>query len=404
MSKKKENAEKLLKELSNVDEKFITEASPFEKKNVHILRYAALAACFVFAVTGAIFYFKSGMDKIDDTPEMAEEQDDLQISSNSHTETDYDLPLIDFSDKPKTIIPGGFGMGVVTKDESLVKPYKIINEIEIPATLPVFENKIHNTADGLIGVDEEKMDKVLLETIESLGFCKDDIEDTKQESSYPNQVWAKVGEYEVSVDHNSTKTISFDSPITIPKKFLGEGGVPNSFKKANELGEYLEKELVAGKFKNLFNFKNPSFAVSFDGDTRLGEEANSGFAPSYLVSFFDSGETTENRILNYNFSNASFDIYDGKIHCIYIFDFDKSLKLGDYPIITVDEAKEKIKQENPSLNDKELIYAGISYNTFSYYAIPEYKFIVKEETFENGFTAFNEYTTYAVPENYIKIK
>lgn len=70
-------------------------------------------------------------------------------------------------------------------------------------------------------------------------------------------------------------------------------------------------------------------------------------AQEYNIEFYDDSGDKTNQIINYNFNKVAFYCDDeGKLFLARVFQPDLSEKVGDYPIITADEAKGLLKNGN----------------------------------------------------------
>jgi hypothetical protein len=83
-------------------------------------------------------------------------------------------------------------------------------------------------------------------------------------------------------------------------------------------------------YKKVMNMKKPKFKMD-----------NFGFSQKNVIWFYEAdGDLTE-QIVNYSFKNVRFyGNEDGLLSGINIHQYDLSQKIGDYPVISLDEAKE----------------------------------------------------------------
>ena len=149
-----------------------------------------------------------------------------------------------------------------------------------------------------------------------------------------------------------------------------------------------------------------------------GGDYNIYFQQSYDIYFYDAGRDDIEQIINYNFYTIRFCCDDdGKLFLIWIYHPDLSLKVGDYPIITVDEAERLLSAGNyittvpyemPGINyvkKVELIYRTSSWEQ---YFMPYYRFYVELPdadmpvgTSKNGIKTYGAYYVPAVEGRYL---
>lgn len=167
---------------------------------------------------------------------------------------------------------------------------------------------------------------------------------------------------------------------------------------------------LADRFKNLLQYKNPTVsikqsqysALAFDRDNKI----------------FDSSDDIVQNILNYNLAYTTFGIVDDRVSSVTLTDFRCiSDYVGDYPIISLDQAKElllngsylkifpdsffkdgKLKEED--VKKAELIYLNEEYTA------PYYRFYVELEPLASmegsGQTLYGDVYVPAVAPEYLK--
>lgn len=164
-------------------------------------------------------------------------------------------------------------------------------------------------------------------------------------------------------------------------------------------------------YSSFLNFNYPEIVLQ--GDYTFGED----YIRRYLV--YDSGTDMTERILNYNFRVAQFVPDDsGDLMLIRLSDgLCMAEKLGDYPLISVAEAKEKLLDGQyqtsvpvAMLGEKyiakvELVYrSGPREETL----LPYYRFYVElqdadgwQMTRSNGLKTYGAYYVPAIQDDYI---
>lgn len=75
-----------------------------------------------------------------------------------------------------------------------------------------------------------------------------------------------------------------------------------------------------------------------------GGDCNIDGQKNYTIRFYDKGETIAQSIQNYNFHAITFFIWEGRVETVHIQHTDLTMKIGEYPVISVAEA-EKITAE-----------------------------------------------------------
>lgn len=207
------------------------------------------------------------------------------------------------------------------------------------------------------------------------------------------------GNGEISVSFGESNTDKYGSPFTDESgAAFGDDGKATLF--------------LAEKFRELLQLENPVLNFS-KGDYSFSGE----YGGKINFSVYEGSDDPVRRILNYNFNNAffSFAVSDSTV-TLYGINRDNKLAaaefLGDYPIITAEEAKQlllnsnvlpnrngyffeddAIKEEN--IKKTELIYNNYDEEFF----LPYYQFTVEVECDGDWITDKNlkSYCMYCVP-------
>ena len=314
----------------------------------------------------------------------------LNSAKNESTDSstlfpDTDLPTLEIGAHD-----GGYGYeGYLAHDISELVNANPWNENISLAALPVFRVK-NDTS-------ENKLEELITATAEKLNL--------KGFNSFTNDGGAVFSESE------SIKITATDIGIFV------------YFKKAESLPErynfgyyasYKDMKKSAGYLKNKYSalFKDGKYILNlYGGDYDIyGRQ-------KYHISFYrDSGDTVQ-KIINYNFYKTYFTPNDnGELELINTDLPDLGNKIGNYPVISPDKAKEllydgKYVTSSPTAikkSDKtaqtELVYR---FAPWEKYYIPYYRFFVAEERTGNeslekqGFKCYCAYYVPAVEEKYI---
>lgn len=353
---------------------------------------AGIAACFLLACSWWIFYgYRLSEGEVDGLPL---------------------LSVMDFS-----TMGAGYGSEMAYDVSELVSgtPW---SETDSISTLPVYQNPINiDESDGfwITGMNAAKMWEILRETVDRLGLDNASLEMTGPAiSRNPSEpvavetavVSAKGDGIELEVNASLTVEIIFEPPATLPDSYNNHYYATYEEKAA--LGEYLQDA-----YSNLIGWDEPMPVIAGGGYDIYG-------AQSYRVEFYNGeGDLTE-KILNFNFNRIVFygDSNGNQLDRIRIFQPDRSQKLGDYPIITVEKARELLLEgkyvaslpyEVPGeeyVASVELVY---STGEMDEYFMPYYRFYVElpeernvnREVRERGLLTYGIYYVPAVEEKYL---
>lgn len=324
------------------------------------------------------------------------------------------LPLLEVWDESV----GGMGYeGYLAYDISELTSANPWRESMSLKTLPVYRNKAARDQAGRpLYPDFEKMQALLLETAARLGIdtdtaaVTDDIPDEKTQQIITEKFQA-VGEevpenyfapselrmqgegIEIAVDGSLTATISFDPPIRLPEGYTFAHDANEE--QMRDAAGYLQEAYAP----LLGLLKTPALDLTGGDYTYDGQQ-------SYGVEFFDNSGGKAQRIVNFNFKRIAFYPNDtGELFLARVFSPDLSEKVGDYPIISLEEARQLLCEGHyltsvpyamPGegyIRRAELIYRTSGREP---YAMPYYRFYVElpDEKLENS---LNDYGAYYVP-------
>ena len=289
-------------------------------------------------------------------------------------------------------------------------------------TLPVFQNPVvYEDFCVVSGADFEKMEEFLLETAKSIGIdtknlmIKDDAPSAEERQEIeskagadlpegyfnPRKLTAESDGVKIEVDVSMRAQIEFDPVITLPEGYrLNQ----RSYEELTFAAGYLQEE-----FKKLLKMENPQINV-YGGDYNIYGEQSFGLA------FFDKGSNMEEDLINYNFNQISFiSLSEGEgIWLIRIKRPDLSEKLGDYPIINAEQARELLS-EGQYLSSVPYAFPGEDYiakaelvyrtGELEKCYMPYYRFYVEipeeEGTALEGAKTYGAYYVPAVESKYI---
>ncbi len=416
------NAEQLIDAMNFLDEDLIREAEETRSRVIRRSswhRWGALAAC----VAVAVFAGTQLMPKTAPQPPQSLEIPSSGASGPSQPAS-ADLPMITIQNTGA----GGFGFeGYMAFDIDELESVNPWTEEVTVKFLPVYENPI--AYDSMLrptGANERKMKALLLDTAQKLGL---DIQNTPITDNTPSEEQQKaitekmaaVGEevpegyfdpttlimegngIKIEVDSSLTALIEFDPPVELPEGYRFRFDATSAeMKKAASWLSLEYSGLLSGMSKPLLD--------QGMADRNIYQER------SYDVAFYDGSGSLEDQLVNYSFNRVAFyNDDDGKLFLARVYAPDLSQKLGDYPIITTDKAKELLlagkyatscPYEMPG--EEHIARVELLYRTSTYEQVwlPYYRFLVylpEEQTVEEqyGMKSYGAYYVPAVEERYI---
>lgn len=374
------NGNEFLDKMSLADPAYVEEADRPVKKRTTWRRWGAMAACLaVLLGVGFLFFPRSSPDTLD--PVQTE------------------LPTLPVSMGPSL---GGYGYeGYYVRDISELKNTSPSQIGSLPDTLPVFRN----AAGGypLQAASEEYMAKMLTLCRSVAGRLGWDAEETaevweeRSDGLAPTTVTATGADgVKIEVDQFMTVTISYPDR----NRPFSENVLP-TYDDAHKLAEKLLAE-----YRDLMNFANPQICITGGYYNIDGEQ-------SYDIAFVETGGTQTQELLEFFFHGAEFFCNeDGEPRIIRLRCTDLSDKVGDYPIITAQQAQAQLVAghyitscgwEMPGeayIRKVELVYRTGEYDE---YFMPYYRFYVEllEEAPVEGCMHLAAYYVPAVAEEYL---
>lgn len=461
------NIPRITDALEHIDEKHISEAMDYRKTNNSSswLKYGVLAACAVFAVAVAVFAVRQSripvIPDITPAPPVTEPTvtappeestvlttepavtnppqstaPDVTGGAESNTtvrEHIYTLPSdtkVDEGDPVTEDLPkltpslsnSGMGFeGYMAYDISeLVNANPWTADAEI-STLPVYKNHnkwyLYNFPEY---TDRDKMADILKYYAEMYGFDMQNLEviDGHAPADYsgddldelfdeifgipvpegvyqPSEIKATQNGITIEVDGEYGVSIRFDPTIALPDGY--NFNYYMSYDEAEKVAEYFKIE-----YADWIDIDNPVTNIT-------GGDYNIYADQGHDIEFYDGGGSITQQIINYNFRRIIFSCdSEGTLWRIRYARPNLDNKLGDYPIISADEALKMFEEgkyittvvmwDMPGVEyvrKVELVYRTSKYDD---YYIPYYKFYVEilEGTMKER-TGLNTYGAYYVP-------
>lgn len=276
-------------------------------------KWGLSAACLIFALIVCALFIppKFSVNPFDETP--------------APTYTD-ELPLLTIFSLDAPAIIGGASSSRGSEQIIPINNNPWTENAQL-TTLPVFANPLEYKGGYVVNADFKKMEALLQKTVHALGLNANQLEiDTQKNYSITT---AKSKDIQISVSANLTARIYLQDSLA-PNKY--DVSFQASYKDLQKGAKYLKK-----KYKALLDMKKPQINIS----TSLN------VPDAYNLSFYEGkGDLTE-QIVNYNFNRIYFSGSTGVgVSTINICQPDLSQKLGDYPIISVEKAKELLVAGN----------------------------------------------------------
>ena len=308
-----------------------------------------------------------------------------ESTDSSTVSPDTDLPTLEIGAPD-----GGYGYeGYFARDISELVNANPWNEKILLAALPVFGVK-NDTP-------ENKLKELIAATAGKLNL--------KGFGSFSNDGGAVFADSE-SIKITATDTdiaVYFKKAERLPKKY--NFGYYASYRDMKKSAEYLKNKYSA-------LFESGKYILNlYGGDCDIyGRQ-------SYNISFYKDSDDIVQKIINYNFYKTYFTPNDnGELEQISTDTPNLGDKIGNYPVISPDKAKEllyngkyvtsaptAIKKSNKTAQT-ELVYR---FAPWEKYYIPYYRFLVVEESTGNeslekqGFKSYCAYYVPAVEDKYI---
>lgn len=361
----------------------------------HWKGWAALAACAGVVLFGAVRW---GGGPAEPVPTPAAETTTPAAETTAPAETAQATPVPTVDGLPMlTIELGETGMGfegyMAYDISELVSGNPWTEEAGL-TTLPVYANPLELDEYGQPVEDRAAMEAALREAAGRLGLEGVEIEETD---------WGTL----VIQGDGLTLDVSSTLPVTLefePARILPEGydfGYHAPYDAMEAAGKYLMET-----YDTLLDMEKPTLSL-WGGDYNIYREQG------YQIEVYErAGDLTE-QLVRYHFRRVAFYPDDaGNLWMIRFYQADLSHKLGNYPIITVEEAQAllgeghyitSVPYELPGLEyveKVELVYRG---GTMEGCWMPYYRFYVRlpEEAEEDGLQTFGAYYVPAVEGRFL---
>lgn len=431
------NNEELFAMLGDTEDALLEKAEhPSTPQKIHWKRYAGIAACLLLCACGAAWFLRLEkpahlpQDSTAPTVQSTAPSDDSVITgalvpteqtaapTEDTTEFYNGLPVLEV-----TFDTGGMGFeGYEFYDISELKSENPWHEDADLQTLPVFEN--YHAYDHASSLAHPAQEEVLLERLHEFAAAMNISFDDSAAERHTMQYGALTLEdivdkfpsreeaiayiesgtfYMLTVNSGScvleadvwgNARISYNPSVNLPQ---GAGfGHHDAYEVYVKAAEYFQDEYLDG-----FGMEQPTACVE-GGDYNIYGEV------SHSLHFYDAAGDLTEQILHYNFDTVRIACDDVRqLMLIEQKRIDRSHKVGDYPILTVEEAKaafaagdylstvpEEYCMDTPEAAYVELIYR--TGNSEKYY-LPYYRIYAEISPDFERTTAVRNYGAFYVP-------
>jgi len=386
-----------LDKMELIDPAYIEEADTEPKRrNTAWAKWGAVAACFALIIFAGIRFLPK------DKPGL-----------NS------DLPMLSISENMSAMGYEGY-MAYDISELVNANPWSEGSKL---STLPVYQNPLTYDENHIaLGADFNKMREFILDVAGRLGLDTNNLtitdnapdEERKQKTiekfekvgasvpdGYfdPTRLVIKAEKIKIEVDQSMMAIVSFDPAVSLPEEYNFTHFASYDDKAA--AAEYLKT-----KYADFIGIDDPQVNI-YGGDYDIYNQQ------MYSIEFFNANGDETEQIINYNFNRVTFSCDDqGKLFIANIYQPDLSVKVGDYPIISSEQAKELLLDGNyittvpyeisgaEFIKKVELIYRT---GVHEEYFMPYYRFYVElpEGERENGIKTYGAYYVPAVESAYI---
>lgn len=371
-------SKRLLNVIGEIDDRYINEAAPSEKKQSKsvLIKITAVAAAFAIVLSSGVALFQH-----------------------------FKLPVLTISEFQYDAM--GFE-GYFAHNIDELKNNNPWNQNDEPKALPVYNNTLYRYIDdGIIREpDTDKMKDLLVETAASVGM------DTNNFSVAENVPDGYPDVYSYYVENENYK-IDVNAWMNVNIEFKKKDVLPDGYS-MDKYASYDELQKTAGflreKYAKLINMKKPTVDIS------LGDyDVNSNRL--WNISFYEASDNPTQSIVNYNFNRIYFYADDeGNLSAASFACVDFKDKLGDYPIISAGEALNLldngkyitgVTEKFPGIENVkkvELVYRNTNLDAVF---MPYYKFYVQLDSpnvsiGDTNLVCFGTYYVPAVESKYIK--
>lgn len=386
-----------LDKMGLIDPAYVEAAdAKMNKKKSSWIKWGAVAACFAVMILAG-----------------------TRLLPEDESRANPDLPMLSISESAAAMGYEGY-MAYDISELVNANPWNEDSEI---STLPVYQNSLTYDANFIAsGADFDKMQEFILDVAGRLGLDTNNLtitdnaldEESQQKTiekfqsvgdtvpdGYfdPTKLIIEADGLKIEVDQSMTATVSFDPAVPLPEEYNFTHYASYDDKAA--VADYLKSE-----YCKFIGIDDPQVNI-------CGGDYNIYNQQSYSIEFFDAGVSDVEQIINYNFNRVAFYCDDnGNLLLARIYQPNLSKKLGDYPIISSEQAKELLLNGNyittvpygfsgaEFIKKVELIYRKGEHEE---YYMPYYRFYVElpEEERENGLKTYGAYYVPAVESSYI---
>ncbi len=404
----------LLDKMGLVDAAYVAEAEAEPIRNRFVwLRWGALASCAVLVAAICIWYQPHGTEVL--WAETGVGTDTVQPETEIPIETDPpvvtpSLPMLTISDDMNGMGFEGY-MAYDISDLVSANPwYEGCGLI----TLPVYENAAQHQVEnrnpdtmyallaniaGRFGVEPGEV--TFTDNTPDADTRKQYVEGMKEKfglhvteaSMISSRIDSTVGGHRVTIEHYLCAKIFLENEIPLPAGYSAKSDV---YEDQVALAEYYLET-----YPEWIGFENPQIDISM-GDYNIYNDRN------FSIGFYEKGENLTEDIVNYNFRGVRFSCNDeGNLYLLRIDEPDLSYKVGDYPIISVEEATVMLREgqyittvpytleEEDAISRVELVYRNAPYDQ---YFMPYYRFYVELPDFQHAeYPDLKNYGAYYVP-------
>jgi hypothetical protein len=333
-----------------------------------------------------------------------------QESASSQAEESGELPRL-----PLKLSVGGMGFeGLMARDIEELREANPWREDLGLTTLPVFRNAVPTDPAGAplegYGMTREEMEAYGEELLAALG----DAPLTSEADDY-YRFSMEGSRYQLDLYSNGEVKIAFSEPIALP-----EGHLATQAESREDWAAILES-LWPGlaDLGEAVGITHPVWNIwgdyTFDGWQKWETEV-----------YQDDSDPVQ-AILNYNFRSMDLAIsgeadsgYTDTLWLVWLNNPDLTQKVGDYPIISLEEARELLLEgrylttvpedyRREGIREEDIALAELVYRTedMQEYFMPFYRFLVKlpedpNVPMDQGLTDYGAYYVPAIPEEYLE--
>ena len=292
----------------------------FKKKYIKWHKWGLLTICLILAMSAAIFF------AIKQTGFLHKTEQDFSYNADAPV-VSKELPSLTIFHVGSRAVggtAGGSGLTeYATSEHSNTNPWTESSKL---STLPVFRNPLeYDEHVEVTNADYDTMKAYLLHAARSLGLNTRRLEIEDMGHGF---LQAKAKDLSINVHPNLTISIlphyksEMPAGIPLPKKY--NLSPKASYEDNQKTAAYLRK-----KYRKLINMKKSKVKID-----------NFDFRNNNVIWFYEADGNLTEQIINYNFNNIRFSGYEnGNIGGIRIYQYDLSQKIGDYPAISLEEAK-----------------------------------------------------------------